>query len=92
MGIPDGVLTRFFVFYFCGVHFLPASAENEPKERRSRGKGLGREKANVPHFLALQHPLPLRISSPVGYVDEMGSLVLSFGVSLAILSRSRDLT
>ena len=52
------------------VHFLPASAENEPKERRSRREGLEREKANVPHFLVPRHPLPLRNPSPVGKADE----------------------
>ena len=57
---------------FIYVHFLPASARNEPKKRRSRGEGLDRAKANMPHFLALRHPLPLRNPSPVGFADEMG--------------------
>ena len=74
------------------VHFLPASAENEPKERRLRGEGLDREKANMPHFLALRHPLPLRNPSSVGRADEKCLLIDRGENPLAILSRSRDLT
>ena len=63
----------FVVFIFCSrqvwvfifglrhgfdVHFLPTSAENEPKERRTGGRGFVRKKADEPHFCALQHSPP----------------------------------
>ena len=76
---------------FIYVHFLPAAEENEPKERRSRGEGLVQEKANMPHFLVLRHPLPLRNPSPVGRADEVGVLILIGEITFSILSRSRDL-
>jgi len=32
------------------VHFLSAATENEPKERRSRGRGSRFQKGNKSHF------------------------------------------
>ena len=65
--------------------------EKLQKKRRSRERGLDREKANMPHFLVLRHPLPLRNPSPVGFADAKRLLIDRGEKPLAILSRSRDM-
>ena len=77
-------ITRDTNFSFCDERKVA-------KERRSSGEGLEREKANVPHFLALRHPLPLRNPSPVGRADQKCLLIDRGETPLTNLSRSRDL-
>ena len=43
-----------------GVHFLPAAAENEPKERRLRMGRFHKSKRSKPHFDLYQHFPSLR--------------------------------
>ena len=62
------------------------------KNAAQEERGLDREKANMPHFLVLRHPLPLRNPSPVGRADEMGLLILKGEITLSISNCSRDLS
>ena len=76
----------FFMFIFCHQR-QKTNQKNAAQEER----GLVREKANMPHFLVLRHPLPLSIPSPVGRADEVEVLILKGEITLSISSRSRDL-
>ena len=71
--------------------FLSASKEKYEKNAAQGGEGLVREKANMPHFLVLRHPLPLRILSPVGRADKKGLLIIESEITPSISNRSRDL-
>ena len=44
--------------------------ETNQRNAAQEERGLDREKANMPHFLVLRHPLPLRNPSPVGRADK----------------------
>ena len=48
--------------FFRFIFFLPRKKTNQ--KNAAGGEGLVREKANMPHFLALRHPLP---SGPLSY-------------------------
>ena len=65
--------------------------ETNQRNAAQEERGLDREKANVPHFLVLRHPLPLRNPTPVGRADDMGLLILVSEIYLSILHCSRDL-
>ena len=69
----------------------PRRQETNQRNAAQEERGLDREKANMPHFLVLRHPLPLRNPSPVGRADKKGLLILKGEISLSISNRSRDL-
>ena len=91
---PD-FLDSFFqiLIYRCVIlTFLVTSDKKSYKRNAAQEeRGLVREKANMPHFLVLRHPLPLRNPSPVGRADKKGLLIIKGEIPLSISSRSRDL-
>ena len=71
--------------------FCQQRQKTNQKNAAQGERGLVREKANMPHFLVLRHPLPLRNPSPVGRADKKSLLILRGEIHLSISSRSRDL-
>ena len=63
------------------IFFLRRKKTNQ-KNAAQEERGLDREKANMPHFLVLRHPLPLRNPSPVGRADKKGLLILTSEIHL----------
>ena len=80
-----------YVFVYILTFLVISNKKSYKRSAAQEERGLDREKANMPHFLVLRHPLPLRNPSPVGRADKKSLLILRGEIPLSISSRSRDL-